>query len=196
MAETTAASSGQDLPVASVIESVVFASGKPLAVSRLAKIVGTSVSNAETVLSALEKEYAEMQRGLRLVRKGTTVQMVTAPENAKTVGKLFQKETAEKLSDVALETLAIVAYRGPVVRADIEAVRGVNCTYILRNLLLRGLIERNEPAKGTRQGTYEISVELLRHLGVHSVKDLPSFDDLSEGIARVEKASVETVPTS
>ena len=173
--------------IASSIESLIFASGKPVPLARLAEASGASSEEVEVVLTALQSEYSQMQRGMRLVQTGRSVQMVTAPENAAVVARLLGKELTEKLSDVALETLAIIAYRGPIRRSAIEAIRGVNCVYILRNLLLRGLVEKHVSQEGGAHADYEVSMAFLRHLGLASVKDLPDFAQMAKALASVEE---------
>ncbi|MCA9376016.1 MAG: SMC-Scp complex subunit ScpB [Candidatus Doudnabacteria bacterium] len=177
-------------PLPAVIESVVFASGKPIALKRLASLVSASQKEVEEILDALQNEYASMQRGIRLVRSETTVQMVSAPENAAVVSVLYGKETQGALSDAASETLAIIAYRAPISRPEIEAIRGVNCVYILRNLQLRGLIQKASKQEG-RLAAYEPTLELLKHLGISSVKELSTYEQLSQGLASVERGVQE-----
>ncbi len=189
-------SSESDVPLASIVESLVFSAGKPMTLTRLADATNSKTEEIEAVLAALQQEYQEMRRGIRLVQSGRTVQMVTAPENAATVAKLLGKELTEKLSDVALETLAIIAYRGPIRRSAIEAIRGVNCVYILRNLLLRGLVEKRASKEGGVHADYEVSLAFLRHLGLNSVRDLPDFEPMSRGLAAVEQGTAVSGPVS
>jgi segregation and condensation protein B len=107
------------------------------------------------------------------------VQMVSNAEYGEYVKKMVTEELQEDLSKVALETLAIIAYRGPIDRSSIEVIRGVNCVYILRNLLIRGLIEKAASSSDARKSVYQVSMNFMRHLGIESVKDLPQYDKLS-----------------
>lgn len=162
----------------SVIESLLFVSGEPVKKQTLAKICQISKNEAEAAVGELAEEY-QKNRGLRIIGKGDAYQLATCAENSQYVNQLVSGELNAELSKSALETIAIIAYRGPITRLQIEAIRGVNCTYTLRNLLVRGLIERRETAD-VRGYLYEISFELLKFLGVGSVKDLPEWEKLSK----------------
>lgn len=111
--------------VESLLESLLFVADEPVAVSQLTKVLEVENKSIEEALERLRAEYS--QRGLRIQRKGERVQMVTAPEAAPHIERFLGLQLSGKLSTAALETLAIVAYQQPVTRAQIEAVRGVNC---------------------------------------------------------------------
>ena len=106
--------------------------------------------------------------------------MATNPENAHIVDQLIKSEIQENLSKAGLEVLAIVAYRGLMTRVEVEAIRGVNCSFTLRSLLMRGLVERIENPKDNRGYLYKISFEFLKKMGVENVKQLPDFEALSK----------------
>lgn len=168
----------------SIIESILFVSGEPVKIARVAKVAGVSKSEAESALTSLRDEYAQ-GRGLVIVRKEDEVQLATAPENAETVSALVKSEIQEGLSRASLEVLAIVAYRGPLSRLDIEAIRGVNCSFTLRTLLMRGLVERVDNPNDSRAYLYKISFEFLKKLGLENVSQLPDFENLSKD-SRIE----------
>ncbi len=163
----------------SVIESLLFISGEPIRTSRLAKICNIPKNDIEAAIRELERNYEREKRGLMIISKEDSVQLATRPENQEFVNQLVSGELGAELSRSALETLSIVAYRGPIPRVQIEAIRGVNCSYVLRSLLLRGLIERKEVAD-IRGYLYEISFSFLKNLGIGSIKDLPEWDKLSK----------------
>lgn len=162
------------------IESLIFVSGKPINFKRLAQITKSDVAKVKENVSILQQEYLDNKKGVRLVTQASSVQMVSAPENGPAVKTFLTYELQENLSAAALETLAIVAYRGPITRARIEVIRGVNCIYILRNLLIRGLIDKRKSEKDARMSIYEVSFEFLRHMGVAKVQNLPEFNELSK----------------
>ena len=164
--------------IKSIVESVLFVSGEPVKIARLVKITGASKPEVENAIMMLQTEYAG--RGLALVRKEDEVQLATNPENAEYVDDLVKSEIQENLSKAALEVLSIVAYRGPISRIDVEAIRGVNCTFTLRTLLMRGLLERVENPKDNRSFLYKISFDFLKKLGVDDVGKLPDFETLSK----------------
>lgn len=163
----------------SILESLLFVSGEPIKISRLARISGVGKNEIEKSLDVIEKDYKEQNKGLRIVKKGDSVQLATNPESAEFVKQLVSGEMSSELSKSALETLSIAAYRGPVTRIQIEAIRGVNCSYVLRSLLMRGLMERKE-SSDIRGYLYEISFDFLKTLGIQDAKNLPDWENLSK----------------
>lgn len=169
----------------SIIESVLFMHGEPVKIARLQKLSAASKPEIENAIMLLSGEYASQNRGLRIIKKDDQIQMVTSPENATYVQQLIEGELQESLSNASLEVLSVVAYRGPMTRSEIEAIRGVNCSYTLRNLLMRGLVERNDNPKDARGYVYAISFEFLKKLGLDNVNILPDYDNLSKD-SRIE----------
>lgn len=163
----------------SVIESVLFVSGEPMKLSRLAKVTDVTEEEIAEAVDGLNADYAA-GRGLVIVRIKDTVQLATSPDNASFVDELVKGEIQENLSQAALEVLSIVAYRGPMTRAEIEAIRGVNCSFTLRALLIRGLIDRTESLKDNRRYLYSISMDFLKKLGLDSVEKLPDWEALQK----------------
>ncbi len=162
----------------SMVESLLFAVGEPLKISKIAKAAGAEKAEVENAIMALSAEYNSQKRGIVILQKGEEVQMGTAPENAEIVRKMVRSQMQEDLTPAALEVISIVAYRGPITRADIEAIRGVNSSYTLRNLLLRGLIDRRENPRDARSYVYEITFDFLKHLGLDNIKKLPDYEKL------------------
>lgn len=159
-----------------LIESLLFVADEPVAIGRLAAAIGVKRQAVEEALRVLSEEYE--QRGLRLQRKGERVQMVTAPEAAPHIERFLDLELSSRLSAPALETLAIVAYQQPVTRAEIEAVRGVNCDSVLRTLVSKGLIEEvgRLPQAG-RPIIYGTTFEFLQYFGLQDLAELPPLDE-------------------
>ncbi len=147
--------------------------------AKIAKIVGVTEAEVENAVAMLNEDYAK-DRGLIVVRIKDTIQLATNSENASFVSELVKSEIQENLSQAALEVLSIVAYRGPISRAEIEAIRGVNCTFTLRALLIRGLLERTENIKDNRSYLYNISLDFLKKLGMESVEKLPDWEVLNK----------------
>lgn len=164
----------------SIIESLLFVSGEPVALAKLVKITGAKKPEVENALMALRGEYAAGQRGFAILQKEDEAQITTNPENASFVEQIIKSEIQEGLSRAALEVLSITAYRGPISRVEIEAIRGVNCSFVLRNLLMRGLIERVENPGMTRGYLYKISFDFLKKMGIESARELPDFEILSK----------------
>ena len=164
--------------IKSIIESILFMSGEPVKISRIAKITGVEISQVENAVMVLQGEY-NANRGIIIIQKEDSLQMATAPENSEIISELVKSEIQENLSKAALEVLSIIAYRGPITRINIEAIRGVNCTFTLRNLLMRGLLEKVDNPSDNRSYLYKISFDFLKKLGLDSVSKLPDFETLS-----------------
>jgi segregation and condensation protein B len=163
----------------SIIESILFVSGEPIELLKLARITDATEVEVENALAKLSEEYVA-GRGLRIIKIKDTIQLATNPDNAEFVAELIKSEIQENLSQAALEVLSIVAYRGPISRAEIEAIRGVNCSFTLRALLIRGLIDRTENIKDNRRYLYNISFDFLKKLGMDSVEKLPDWETLNK----------------
>lgn len=161
-----------------ILESLLFISGEPISFKKLEKI--TSINEGGLKLSAgvLAKKYSDEKMGLRILIKENKVQMVTAGENSKYVEKFLKSDIEGELSKAALEVISIIAYRGPVSRMEIEEIRGVNCSFTLRHLMIRGLIERINKPDDARAYLYRISFDFLKKLGVERVENLPKFDEM------------------
>lgn len=164
----------------SQIESILFLSGEAVKISRIAKISGATKPEVENALLLLEGEYQAKNRGIVILRKEEEAQMATSPANAEILEQLVKSEIQENLSKASLEVLAIVAYRGPINRLEIEAIRGVNCSFTLRSLMMRGLLERMENPKDGRGYLYKISFEFLQKMGLERIEQLPDFETLSK----------------
>lgn len=169
----------------SVLESLLFVSGEPTKISKLAKICAAPKNDILAALEMLSLDYKKEGKGLAVVQKEDLVQLATNPDNSELVSRMVNSELGSDLTRPALEVLSIVAYRGPITRSRVETIRGVNCSYVLRNLLIRGLVERKDAAD-VRGYLYEISFDFLKSLGVGSVKDLPDWENLSTN-EKVEK---------
>ncbi len=169
------------MTLASTIESLLFVSSVPVSVSQLKKLTGAKKADLTTALKGLAEAYeAKKHSGIMLIVSGDKHQLVSHPDNAKLVKAFLKSDTTGELTDPALETLAIVAYRGPITKPELEQIRGVNCGLILRNLLIRGLIERKESAGKSLLPRYAVTHEFIRFLGVSSVSKLPDYEKLSK----------------
>lgn len=172
------------------IESLLFAAGEPLSLKRLSKITGEEEKIVKEAIEELSEELKSQNRGIRLLNKKSTNEkstngneewlMVTAPETTPFVQRLKKEVIEGDLSIVSQETLAIVAYRGPITRAQINEIRGVDSSYILHQLLLRGLIERSVHAEKYNAYVYNISFSFLQHLGINNVEELPQYEEFKQ----------------
>lgn len=180
--------------ILSAIESILFVSGEPVKISKLEKMLSLKIEEIESTLEKLGERYSQAGSGLGLIRKGQEVQLVSKAENTEFVENLVKSELQDSLSNAALEVVSIIAYRGPISKAEIEQIRGVNCAYTLRNLLLRGLIERSDNPRDNRGFIYNISFDFLKKLGVDDVKSLPDYATLSVD-SRIESVIAENTKT-
>lgn len=158
------------------VEAVLFVSGGPVALRRLASVCGRSSEEVEVALRALEARLGEGS-GLALLRHGQEVELVTHPDVAETVRRVVSLDEQAELSKASLEALSILAYRGPLTRPELEQIRGVQSSIILRNLMLRGLVETHEETR-LGQPVYQVSMDFLKHLGLQSFDELPDFQTL------------------
>ena len=173
----------------SKIESILFVSGEALAPKKIARVLGESTEAVLEALKELKKDYEG--RGFVMLENGNEWQIGTAPENSAVVEELVKSEFTEDLTRATLETLTIIAYKGPATRAQVEFVRGVNSSFTIRNLMVRGLIERIDNPKDSRSYLYRTSFDFLKFFGFSYVKDLPSYDEFR---IRADEVLAETVP--
>ena len=176
----------------SVIESILFVNAEAISVGKLTKITGVKNEDVLEALNSLEQTYAKEESGLSLLRHGEKIQLTTKADNSSFVEQLKTIELSETLSPATLEVLSIIAYRGPISKPEIESIRGVNCSYTVRNLLMRGLVERNDNPQDGRGYVYSITLDFLKKLGLESVKKLPQYDVLSKDERLQEVISEET----
>jgi segregation and condensation protein B len=162
------------------IESLLFAAGEPLSVKRLSKIINEKEEKVKEILEELKEEFQNQDRGIRLINNNEEWLMVTAPESTSFIQKLKKEVIEGDLSPASQETLAIIAYRGPITRAGINEIRGVDSSYILHQLLLRGLIERSIHTEKYKAYLYNVSFGLLQHLGISNVQELSQYEEFSK----------------
>ncbi|PIS05434.1 MAG: SMC-Scp complex subunit ScpB [Candidatus Buchananbacteria bacterium CG10_big_fil_rev_8_21_14_0_10_42_9] len=161
----------------SKIESLLFISHQPLSVKKLASLIGAQSAEIKEAIEQLTQKYNQKDSGVILQKIGHSVHLVTAGDNAKLVKDYIKDETTGELTRPSLEALTIIAYRGPITKYELEQIRGVNCSLILRNLLMRGLIEANEDKKKMTT-YYQITHEFLKFLGLAESRELPNFEQL------------------
>ncbi|MGB4716712.1 MAG: SMC-Scp complex subunit ScpB [Bacillota bacterium] len=175
----------------SQIESLLFASSTPLKAAEIAEVLGLDETTVLRLVDLVAERLREHGHGVQVIRVAGGYQMATVPENAYFVSRLSQIGERSKLSAAALETLAVVAYRQPVTRAEVEAIRGVQCSGILANLVARGLIEeRGRKETVGRPIMYGTTDLFLRAFGLDSLDDLPplTLGDSPESLLDVAAA--------
>jgi len=162
----------------SILESLLFATGEPMTVFELSELLKQPQDVIEQALVNLQQFYETNKRGVRLINNNERWLMTINPEANPYLNKLKKEVFEGDLSPASSETLAIVAYRGPISRAEINEIRGVDSSYILHQLLLRELIERFPNPQRANSFLYNISFKLLNHLGITKVQDLPNYEEL------------------
>ncbi|MBU4421690.1 SMC-Scp complex subunit ScpB [Candidatus Parcubacteria bacterium] len=163
--------------IKSKIESLLFVSGAPFAIQKIVKLLGVKQEEAEKAVLELQKEYKNENRGVQIAVTADKYQIITNPDNSKLIEEFLNQEVIGELTRPQLEALTIIAYRGPISKTELEQIRGVNCSLILRNLMIRGLIEVKTDL-GLEK--YIITHEFLKFLGITNVNDLPDYEKLNK----------------
>jgi segregation and condensation protein B len=167
------------------IEAILFFKGEAVSIKQLGVLL--SVEKQEIIV-ALESLKQNLQnRGLRLIKNEDKVMLGTAPEIFDLIEGLRKDELSKDLGKAGLETLSIILYKGPITRSEIDYIRGVNSSSILRNLLVRGLVERKTNEKNQRIFLYSPTFELLQFLGITNLEELPEFNEIKEEFLKKEK---------
>lgn len=160
------------------IEAILFVSPKPLALKALAEVCEVKVGEAEKAIEVLREKYSADSSAFVLIDNGKTIALATKPEIAGLVSALTTAEYFGELTRPQIETLAIIAYRQPVAKSELELLRGINCSLILRNLALRDLII-DEKGAVQNEIYYRLSIEAMKYLGLKNVTELPDYAELS-----------------
>lgn len=169
----------------SSVEAVLFYKTEPYGFDELAEFLG--VGEAEVRAACRELQTEREGSGLRIVMTDNEVELVTAPEQSELINTLRKDELSRDIGKAGAETLSIILYRGPLTRADIDRIRGVNSTFIIRNLLIRGLVERRENPKDSRSMLYGATPLLYTHLGITKREELPDFADVMNALDAFER---------
>lgn len=170
-----------NLSLSSQIEGILFVEAKAITFKKLGELLAVKTEQVEAAVLNMSHQYDDDQRGLRLAVTGSSVQLVTASEMHDIIAAIIKDERTGELTKPSLETLSIIAYRSPVTKAELETIRGVNCSLIIRNLLIRGLI-REWVDKNKGVSVYDITQEYLQLLGVSRTDQLPDYERLSRDI--------------
>lgn len=172
-----------ETPIEILIEAALFFRGGSVSLKDIANDTGYSLEEVENGVRSLEMSLHG--RGIRLVREGAHIALATAPETHELIEKMRREELEGPLGKAGLETLAIIIYRAPIARSDVEYIRGVNCSSILRSLLIRGLIERVEHDHDKRTFLYQPTAELPAYFGVSTITELPQYAEIKTMIESV-----------
>jgi len=180
------------MDLASKIEAILFWKAEPVSFKKLASLLNEKPDAIKAGIASLEKNL--QGRGLTLVQTNEEVMLGTAKELSPLIEQLTKEELTRDLGKAGLETLSIILYQGPISRADIDYIRGVNSQFILRNLLIRGLIERVDNPKDARSFLYKTTLQLLSHLGISEIADLPEYEKVRAEIEAFKASQQSTEP--
>ena len=170
-----------NVTVESVVEAILFASDEPLSAGRLSKIAGVSVKQINQSIDSLNEKYKAGAHSFRIEQIAGGFQMLTLSNYNNWLQRLLNVRGDSKLSPASLETLAIIAYKQPIIRADIEAIRGVQCGEVIRSLMFKGLVKIIGRAEVLgRPMLYGTTKRFLEVFGLNTLKDLPKVEELKQ----------------
>lgn len=169
------------------IEGVLFYKAAPVKKSDVLKILACQEEELSTALMALKERLTG--GATRLIESESELQLVTAPELDELIESIRKDEMKRDIGKAGAETLAIILYKGPISRAEIDRIRGVNSSFILRNLMVRGLIERDTDGKAR---TFNITATLLSHLGITNKTELPNYATVLDQLEKFEQEQTES----
>lgn len=177
------------------IEAILFVAGDAVSVKELARALQISEQKLSKQLNEISDEYDYQQRGFLLKRFGDKVQLATRPLYSEDVVRLLQPVQQQSLSQAAMETLAVVAYKQPVTRAEVEQIRGVKCDYSLQSLMLKGMIDeigrKDTIGRPILFGTTD---KFLSHFGIRSLEELPPMPEAPLDGEKPEDTGEELIP--
>ena len=164
------------IPISAQIESTLFWKGEPMSFKEISKILNIeeNIVRENTVILQNELE----NRGIVLINSGEKISLATNAQMSERISVLVKEELSKDLSKANIETLSIILYRGAVTRSEIDYIRGVNSSFILRNLLVRGRIEKVLDPNDARRFIYQPTLDLLSYMGIRRIEDAPGFAEL------------------
>lgn len=171
------------------LSAILFYQAEPMPIKRLSAVLKRPEGDVRDALLLLEESLEKT--GIRLLRNGDEVTLGTIPEAGALIEAMTKEEFSRDLSKASLETLAIILYKCPITRSEIDYVRGVNSTFILRNLLIRGLVERVDNPADQRSFLYKPTFQLLEYMGVSKVEDLPEHGETMTALTQFVTAKEE-----
>lgn len=170
------------------IEGVLFYKATPMKKALLCKLFSCSEDELGTALDTLAKRLES--GATRLIHVNTDVELVTMPELDEIIESIRKDEMRRDIGKAGAETLAIILYRGPIARANIDRIRGVNSSFIIRNLMVRGLIEKDTASTGV---LYKATSSLMAHLGITQMTELPEFETIMNALDTYEKETAAEI---
>lgn len=183
----------EQIQIDKAIEAILFYRGEPVSFGELAKLLKISVDQVQEQIAILRERLTA--GALTLVETEDAVALATNKDVSELIAALRKEELSKELSKAALETLSIVLYGDMVSRADIDFIRGVNSSFILRNLLVRGLVERREHPTDSRKIIYIPTADTLTYMGVGKISDLPEYEEVRARLISAKEGKEEPLPS-
>lgn len=178
------------MDISKQIEAILFWKAEPLGYDKLANILATDIDNVKKSIDILEEKLKE--RGIQIVKMNDAVMLGTSKDCSPIIEAMMKEELSKDLGRSGGETLTIILYLGPISRSEIDHIRGVNSQFIIRNLLIRGLIERIENPKDARVFLYKPTLNLIASLGLSKIEDLPDYVKTKGELDALRATNVET----
>jgi segregation and condensation protein B len=179
-----------ELSLAQKIEALLFYKGEPMTTKALAKLMGERVDSVSAALDELRASLAG--RGIVLLEKDDSFTLGTTPAMSEMIESMRKEELSKDLGKAALETLSIILYKGPIARSEIDWIRGVNSSFIIRNLMVRGLVEKIQNPEDTRSFLYRPTFDLLGNLGISHIEELPKYTEVRQRLEHfIEEQDLE-----
>lgn len=170
----------ENLKLESQIEAILFWKAEPISYKKLSQILEKDEKDIIESVNNLKELLKD--RGITIVQTDAEVTLGTSKSVSGLIEKLTKEELIKDLGKAGLETISIILYQGPISRAEIDYIRGVNSQFIIRNLLIRGLIEKVDNPKDQRSFLYKASINLIAHLGISNINELPDFESVRNDI--------------
>ncbi len=169
----------------SKIEGLLFYKGEDMPIKKIAELLKVSTDEVSTALLNLEKSLET--RGITLIKKDSSVMLGVSAELSNIIESIRKEELTKDLSKASIETLSIIMYKNGVSRSEIDYIRGVNSSFIIRNLLVRGLVDKVIDENDSRRNLYKPSFDTLSYMGVTSVENLPNYENIRNELNSVIK---------
>lgn len=182
------------MTIESILEAVLYASGQSVSIKKLSSVLDLDEDAIKLGLQRLQTQLQEQERGLALILEEKNAELVTSADAADAVRAVLEVEAQGELSKAAMEALAIIAYRGPITRPELEQIRGIQSSMILRILAIRGLIEQKEETR-LGQPVYMVTSEFFKHMGYTSADQLPDYHSLRNHVSVESALSELEAPT-
>ena len=175
-------------------EALLFIHGEPLTYKKIAAVLGIEIEKVDGLVGQLKAKLEAEDRGLQVISDREKIQFATKPEFNAILETFVKEEISEDLSAASLEALSIIAYLGPISRAKLEYLRGVNSIVILRSLMIRGLVERFADPEHPATFLYRPTFDLIKHLGIKEKEALPQYEKFQE-LLKVFEVQQPAAPT-